>query len=293
MWLSFMPALSAQELNCEVEFNTSQIEGTNKQVFETLKQAVADYMNTTRFGQAIFAPNEKVDCRMYFTIKEYDGGKMSGDLQVQATRPVFNSTYTTTVLNFKDTAIEFEYQENEPLIYSDNNMESQLTAILNYYACLILALDCDTFAPRGGNDYFDRLQRIVQMAQSSGEKGWRAFEDTRNRTAVLSVFTDNATSGVRDLLYRYHLKGLDVMALTPDKGRAEITSSLEEIKKLYDVAPMSVGLALFRDAKLDELVNIYSQAPESERRSVAELLRPIYPTDSERIEKILNPEKSR
>lgn len=285
--------MSAQELACEVEINASQVEGTSRQVFETLQQAIADYMNTTRFGQAIYAPNEKVDCRLYFTIKEYDGDKMTGDLQVQSTRPVFNSTYTTTLLNFKDTKIEFTYQENEPLIYSTNNMESQLTAILNYYACLILALDSDSFAPRGGDEYYDRLNRIVQIAQSSGESGWRAFEDTRNRSAILSVFTDKATSGVRDMLYQYHLRGLDAMALTPDKGRAEITSSLQAVKDVYDVAPMSVGLALFKDAKLDELVNIYSQAPESERRAVADILRPVYPAEKERIEKIITPDQTR
>lgn len=277
---------AAQELNCQVTFNTDQIEGTNKQVFETLQQAVSEYMNTTVFTNAQFAANEKIDCRMFFTIKEYKDDTFTGDLQVQSTRPVYNSSYTTTLINFKDTKLEFTYRENEPLVYSVNNMESQLTAILNFYAFLFLAVDFDSFAPNGGEPYFERLQQIVQMAQSSGESGWKAFEDTKNRSAVLSGFTDAATSGIRKLLYDYHRTGLDNMSVSVDKGRAAVTESLGEIEKIYKAAPMSVMLSMFKDAKFDELVNIYSKAPAEERSKVYNLLQPIYPTEEKRLEEI-------
>lgn len=277
---------AAQELNCQVTFNTDQIEGTNKQVFETLQQAVSEYMNTTVFTNAQFAANEKIDCRMFFTIKEYKDDTFTGDLQVQSTRPVYNSSYTTTLINFKDTKLEFAYRENEPLVYSVNNMESQLTAILNFYAFLFLAVDFDSFAPNGGEPYFERLQQIVQMAQSSGESGWKAFEDTKNRSAVLSGFTDAATSGIRKLLYDYHRTGLDNMSVSVDKGRAAVTQSLGEIEKIYKGAPMSVMLSMFKDAKFDELVNIYSKAPAEERTKVYNLLQPIYPTEEKRLDEI-------
>lgn len=267
-------------------FNTDQIEGTNKQVFETLERAVSEYMNTTVFTNAQFAANEKIDCRMFFTIKEYKDDIFKGDLQIQSTRPVYNSSYTTTLLNFKDTKLEFTYTENEPLVYSVNNMESQLTAILNFYAFLFLAVDFDSFSPKGGEPYFERLQQIVQMAQSSGESGWKAFEDTKNRSAVLSGFTDAATSGIRTLLYNYHRTGLDNMAVSVDKGRAAVTESLGEIEKIYKAAPMSVMLSMFKDAKFDELVNIYSKAPAEERSKVYNLLQPIYPTEEKRLEEI-------
>lgn len=293
IWILSFAAAWAQELNCHVEINSSQVEGTNKQVFETLQSAINDYMNTTQFGNAQFSPNEKIDCRLFFTIKEYDGEKMTGDLQVQSTRPVFNSSYTTTLINFKDSKIEFTYQENEPLIFSVNNMESQLTAILNFYAYLFLAVDFDSFSRHGGNVYYDRLAQIVQMAQSSGETGWRAFEDTKNRSAVLSSLTDNSTSALRDMIYEYHRLGLDEMALSPDKGRAAITSSLKALKGVYEGSPMSVGLSMFKDAKLDELVNVYSKAPQAERDEVFELLSPIYPTDANRLEKIKTPDTRR
>lgn len=286
-------SLPAQELNCQVEVNTDAISGTNKSVFETLQAAINDYMNTTTFTPAQFAANEKIDCRLFFTLKEYgDDGIAKGDLQVQSTRPVYNSGYTTTLINFKDTKIDFAYALNEPLVFSENTMESNLTAILNFYAYLILAVDFDSFSPRGGQAFFDRLETIVQLAQSGSETGWKAFEDTKNRAAVLSAFTDLNTAMIRDLNYTYHRLGLDEMSLTPDKGRQRITAAmLENLKKVYDNAPMSVGLSLFKDAKLDELVNLYSKAPQEERDKVFQLLQPIYPTENSRLAKIKKPDE--
>lgn len=278
--------LGAQELNCNVEINTSQVQNVNKQVFETLQSAINDYMNTTKFTGAQFNANEKIECKLFFTIKEQNDTKITGDLQVQSTRPVYNSTYSSTILNFKDTKIEFEYQENEPLVFNENNMESNLTAILNYYAYLIIALDFDTFGPRGGDPYWERVDQVVRMAQSSGESGWKQFEDTKNRAAVLSAFTDPATSTLRDMLYNYHRKGLDEMSVSPDKGRSQITQSLDALKAVYDVAPMSVGLSLFKDAKLDELVNVYTKGTQDERDRVYELLYGLYPTEQTRLDMI-------
>lgn len=160
---------------------------------------------------------------------------------------------------------------------------------MNYYANLFLALDFDSFSPLGGQPYFDRVASIVQMAQGSGEVGWRAFEDTKNRSAVLSSYTDAATSGIREMMYNYHRKGLDEMATSPDKGRAVITESLKALQKIYQTAPMSVALSIFKDTKLDELVNIYSGAPDSEREDVYNLLKDIYPTETERLDQIRNP----
>lgn len=275
-----------QELKCQVEVNSSKIEGTNKSVFESLQTSISDYLNETKFTTHTFSPNEKIECRFFLTVSEYKDDHFKGELQVQLSRPVYNSTYTTTLLNFKDNKIEFDYKEGDPLIFNETTMDSNLTAILNFYALLFLAIDYDSFSPNGGQSFFDRAASIVQMAQSSGEVGWRAFEDTKNRSAVLSTFTDSNTSGIRSLNYNYHRKGLDEMVTSPDKGRAVITENLKEIEKVYKNAPMSVALSMFRDAKLDELVNLYSKAPETERKDVYDLLQPIYPTETERLEKI-------
>lgn len=275
--------VSAQELNCQVEINSDQLQGTNKSVFETLQQSVNDYLNTTHFTNMQFASNERIECRFFLTVKEYADNVLKGDLQVQSSRPTYNASYTTTLLNFKDTRIEFQYQEGEPLVFSTNSMESQLTAILNFYAYLIIALDGDSMAPRGGEEQWEQLRMIVQFAQSAGEPGWKAFEDKRNRSAILDVFVNPSTNAVRDMLYKYHRQGLDEMALSPDKGRAQITESLSTLQKVYDHDPMSVFLAMFMDSKLDELVNVYTKASQTERDKVVEILQPLYPTEMKRI----------
>lgn len=277
---------SAQELQCQVEVNSSSVEGTYKGVFDNLQQSISEYFNDNKWTNAQFMPNEKIECRFFLTVKEYTDDKVKGDIQVQLSRPVYNSTYTTTLLNFKDTKVEFDYREGDQLIRNDNNWDSNLTGILDFYAYLMLALDFDSFSPKGGQPYFDKASSVVQMAQSSGEIGWRAFEDTKNRSAVLSSFTDSNTAMIRDMAYQYYRKGLDEMVTSPDKGRATITESLKAIGEVYKNAPMSVALSMFRDAKLDELVNIYSKAPQTEREEVYELLQPIYPTDTDRLEKI-------
>ena len=278
--------LGAQELNCSVEINTDKISGTDKNVFTTLQTAIAEYMNNNQWGNAQFMVNEKIDCKLFFAMSSIDGIKMSGTLQVQSTRPVYNSSYTTTLINFKDNSIEFDYQENEPLVFSDNNMESNLTAILNFYAYLILAVDFDSFSPNGGDYYYEKAANVVAMAQSSGEKGWKAFEDNKNRSAGLSAVTDNPTKAIRTLMYDYHRKGLDEMVLSPEKGKSVITKSLGILKQIHDVSPMSVALSMFKDAKLDELVNVYSKSNQTEKQSVYELLYPLYPTERERLDKI-------
>lgn len=277
---------AAQELNCNVEVNTSSIEGTYRNMFDELKQNITEYFNENKWTNAQFSPMERIECRFFLTVKEYADDKIKGDIQVQLSRPVYNSTYTTTLMNFKDTKVEFEYREGDQIIRNDNGWNGNLAGILDFYAYLFLALDFDSFSPRGGQAYFDKAASVVQLAQSSGEIGWRAFEDTKNRSAVLSSFTDSNTGMIRDMSYQYHRKGLDEMVTSPDKGRAAITESLKAIGEVYATAPMSVALSMFRDAKLDELVNLYSKAPQNEREQVYELLNPIYPTDTERLNKI-------
>lgn len=276
----------AQELNCTVEVNAQKIEGGSKSVFQTLQEAMSEYMNETRFSNATFSNNEKIDCRLYLTVSEYTDDRITGDLQVQLSRPVYNSTYTTTLFNFKDNRISFEYREGEPIIFNATTIDNNLTAILNYYAYLFLALDFDSFSPMGGDPYYERAASIVQAAQSLGEIGWKAFEDPKNRSGVLTSFTSPSTSSYRQMLYDYHRKGLDEMVTSPDKGRASITSSLSAIENVYKADPMSAALSIFRDSKLDELVNIYSKAPQTERDLVYKLLQPIYPSENERLDKI-------
>ena len=283
---------TAQELNCTFEVDSKKVKNANKDIFNTLKEAVNEYLNTTVWTDAQFAVNEKIECKMFLTVAEYDesSGRMKGDLQIQSSRPVYNSTYTTTLLNFKDTKIEFNYDNNEQLVYNEQEMQSNLTAILNFYALFVIALDFDSFSLNGGDPYYEKLGNIVRMAQGSGESGWKAFEDSKNRSAILSAFTDKQTAGIREVFYNYHRLGLEQMVTSVDKGRATITQQLDVLKSIYDVAPMSVCLSMFKDAKMDELVNIYSKANSTEKEKVYETLYPLYPTETERLKRIKNTE---
>lgn len=282
--------VNAQEFRATVEVNSQKVEGTNKSVFESLQESLNSYMNETQFSNAVFSPVEKIECRFFFTISEYDDDRMKGDLQIQLIRPVYNSTYTTTLFNFKDTKIEFNYRDGDPVIYNSQQPDNNLTAIMDYYANLLLGIDFDSFSSRGGQPFFDRAQSIVQLMQSSGEVGWRTFDDTKNRSAVLNTYMDSNTAAIRDMNYQYHRRGLDEMVTSPDRGRQQITEAIKAIQNVYETAPMSVALSIFRDSKLDELVNVYSKAPESERNDVYEMLQPIYPTESTRLNQIKNPE---
>ena len=282
----------SQELNCKVEINADKVQNVNKEILNTLQSAISDYMNTQKWTDAQFGTNEKIECRLYFTINSYDEPNISGDLQIQSMRPVYNSSYTTTIINFKDTKVEFQYELNQPLVYSDVNWESNLTGILNFYAYLIIAMDFDTFSMNGGDAYYEKAANVVRLAQSEGESGWKAFEDPKNRSSVLSAFTDKTTSGIREIMYNYHRKGLDEMVISPDKGRAMITQTLSTLKSVYDLAPMSVCISMFKDAKLDELVNVYSKGTTTEKDNVFELLKTLYPTENNRLKKIKEESKS-
>ncbi|MBQ9554815.1 MAG: DUF4835 family protein [Muribaculaceae bacterium] len=278
----------ATELFCEVEVNSDKISNGSKDIFNELKQAVTDYMNTTKWTNATFGTNEKIYCKLMLTLSSWDNstGAMEGDLQIQSQRPVFNSSYTTAVINFRDTKVKFFFETGQQLVRSELELQDNLTAILDFWAFMIIGMDFDTFELKGGDPYYEEAAKVVRLAQNTGETGWKAFEDNNNRSAVLSAFTDNATSPIREMLYDYHRMGLDQMALTVDKGRSNITHTLENLAKIYDVAPMSVCLAMFKDAKLDELINIYSKANMTEKESVYEMLYQVYPSETNRLDKI-------
>ena len=276
------------ELNCEVEVNHDKVSNANRELFNELKEKVTEYMNTTKWTDATFSTNERIYCKLMFTISSWDvnTGMMKGDLQIQSQRPVYNSSYTTTLINFKDTKVDFTFDTGQQLDYSELEMRDNLTAILNFWAFMIIAIDFDSFALNGGDPYYEKAAQVVRLAQNSSETGWKAFEDNTNRSAVLNAFTEKKTEAIRQMLYDYHRIGLDQMVVTVDKGRATITHTLENLAKIYEVAPLSVCLSMFKDAKLDELINVYSKANMSEKEAVYEMLYQVFPRETTRLEKI-------
>lgn len=278
----------ATELNCEVEVNSDKITSGSKEIFNELKQSITDYMNTTKWTNATFNTNEKIVCKLMLVVNSYDlsTGDLQGELQIQSQRPVYNSTYTTALINYKDTKVRFHFETGQQLVFSEMDMEDNLTAILNFWAYMIIAMDFDSFELKGGDPYYERAAQIVRQGQSSGESGWKPFEDNTNRNAVLSAFTDNQTAPIRQIMYDYHRMGLDQMVVTVDKGRSAITHTLENLSKIYEVAPMSVCLTMFKDAKLDELINVYSKANTTEKEAVYEMLYQVFPSENNRLEEI-------
>lgn len=290
----FSLQVKSQELNCTVTVNSSKIESADTDLFKTLEQSITEYMNDRKWSNAQIAVNERIECKIYLTVNSVEDTRYNCDIQIQASRPVYNSSYTTTTLNFKDTECSFTYQEYEPLVFNENMFENNLTCILNFYAYLILGIDFDTFSPKGGELFFQQAEKFVMMGQGSQEAGWDAFGNNRNRAAIIAAFTEERTASYRELLYIYHRKGFDEMSVSVDKGRKNITDAIKnQLKSIYDTNSMSVLLPMFCDSKLDELVNLYSEAPQTEREEVYKILSNLYPTEEQRLSQLRKGKENR
>ena len=265
------------------------VQGTNRAVFEDMQKAIMEFMNSQQWTTNIFNAEERIDCNIMINISEMIGSdEFKGTIQIQSRRPVYNSSYNTTMFNYQE-SINFRYVEYQPLIYNPTSIESNLIAVLSYYAFVILGYDYDTFGSRGGQQYFQKAQDIVNMAQSSSnrETGWSSFDGTRNRYWLVENMLNEYHASLRTCMYQYHRRGLDVMADKPEEGRAAIASSLEQLQRLFRQRPNSFALLLFMDAKRDELINIFTPSPSIEKGKVVNLLTEIDPSNSDKYQKIL------
>lgn len=286
-------ALSAwsqvSELNAKLSINSSKIQGTNKEVFNTLQRALNEFINNKKWTNAKFSPNERIDCAFTMIVNTLEDNKFSCELQVQARRPVYNSSYTTTIFNFRDTQLDFQYTEMEPLEYSETTLQSNLTATIVFYIYVILGIDFDGFSPKGGSVFFQQAQQILTLAQSEPSwNGWKAFENDRNRHALITALTENQSEGYRQFWYDYHRKGLDEMAANADRGRTNILEALPALTALKSARPNSILLQVFSDTKLDELVAIYSKATTQEKQTGYKTLSNLYPGQTNRLESLRN-----
>jgi hypothetical protein len=287
MWLFLVAAMLAQssEVNARLTINSDKIQGTNKQIFTTLQTALNEFINNKKWTTATLALNERIDCTFTIILNEMTDDHFVGEIQVQARRPVYNSAYTTTIFNFRDTQFDFEYTEFEPLEYTENTLESNLTATIVFYIYTILGLDFDSFAPKGGTAFLQEAQHIVTLAQSQmGWSGWKAFDSDRNRHALATALTENNSDSFRQFWYDYHRKGLDEMAANADRGRTNIIAALPALATLKNARPNSVLLQIFSDAKLDEIIAIYSKATTQEKQEGYKMMSNLYPAESIRLE---------
>lgn len=267
-----------QELNAQVNINHKQIQGTDISVFEELKNKITEFLNTTRWTDLQYLPQERIQCTFNLTINKHIIAENSFEavLIVQSIRPVFQSMYTTTVFGLTDGNFNFEFREHEPLHFRIEQLDNDLTALLAYYAYLLIGLDMDTMSPKGGEAALQQARTIANNASNlvRSAKGWRPFMDHRNRHAIITDYLDGALEPMRILNYRYHREGLDLMAANPDRGRAIITEVLPLLIEAHSNKSLSRLPIIFTDYKRDELVNLYKgKATDTEKRTVVDLLK--------------------
>ncbi|MTK52189.1 DUF4835 family protein [Paludibacter sp.] len=281
--------ISAQELRCRVQVNSSLIQGTNKQIFTTLEKELNELMNNRKWSNATYTSNERIECSLVITIKNYSGGdSFNGELQVQARRPVYNSTYFTTLFNFRDQNFNFNYIESQPLETNERQTSNNLIAMLYFYGYIILGYDADSFSRLGGSPFFHRAEEIANAMQSSSETGWKAFESEHNRYALINGILDEKLRPVRELYYDYHRLGLDIMAENADNGRAKIASSLMVLRQANNDRLYNIAITSFLDTKIDEIADIFSNGQPKEKSDVYALLLDVAPSMQKRFEKIQN-----
>ena len=277
----FMPVkASAQELSPTLTINTSKIQGTDKDVFKSLEGALKQFLSNQVWTDYHFAENERIQCNFNLTVNKYESqsGKMSCELTVQSSRPVFGSTYNTTVFNFRDTEVEFTYTEQDRIEYSPGiTPDNNLTAIMAYYCMLIIGLDFDTMSLNGGTDILRQVENIAASSQSLGG-GWRSFDTNANRYSIINDYMNGNLSMFRKLQYNYHRLGLDDMTANADRGRATITESLNLLMQAKQARSTSALPTLFTEIKKNELISIYSAGIDKEKQQVKELLNLINPS---------------
>ena len=280
----------AQELQVKVNINHSQIQGTDASVFDNLQQTLEQFINDRQWTALQFQENERIQCTMNITVTKYvrEENTFECTALIQANRPVFNSSYTSTLYNNRDAQFNFQFAQFDQLNFNDETIDNQLTALIAYYAYLIIGLNLDSFAPMGGTDILQRCMYLVNNAQDLGFPGWKSFEDSRNRFAIINDYLDEQMKPFRQLQYDYYRKGLDEMANNAERGRTEISTALEtNLKKAHENKPLSLLPQIWTDYKKDELVNIYrGKGTQKEKQSINELLMSINASQSSSWEKI-------
>ena len=268
-------AVCAQELNAKVIINRSQIQGTKGSIFETLEKALNAFVNDRQWTKLQYKENERINCTFSITLVKHNEAENSftGNLTIQSTRPVYNSSYSTTVYSIKDGDFNFKYQEHDKLEFRSDQIDNNLTAMLAYYAYLIIGMDLDTMSPMGGTEILQLSEEIANNAQNLGYTGWKAFDDGKNRFAVINDYLDGALEPLRQFNYDYYRKGLDIMANNTEEGRTAITQAIALLQTAHKNKPLSSLPLVFTDFKRDEFVNIYkSKGTSQDKETVYNIL---------------------
>jgi hypothetical protein len=273
-----------------ININTDKLSGSNKKVFETLQNALYEFVNNRKWSNFNFKQEERIECTMMITMNDQmNADEFKGTMNVVVRRPVMNSAYNTVLLNTIDKNIQFKYVEYQPLDYSDGTFTSNLTSVLAYYCYTVLGFYFDSFSPSGGSPFFEKAQDVVNSAQNSSDPGWKAFESEKNRYWIVNNYLNSANVGLREFAYRYHRLGLDQMYEKVDQGRAVTSEGIEILQKIYNAKPNLYSLQLIFDAKRDEFVNIYAdqRVAPMDKANIVNILKEIDPANSSKYQAIL------
>jgi hypothetical protein len=281
--------INAQELNCQVQVLSQQIAGSDKSAFVALQTAIYEFMNNRKWTNESFKLEERIDCSILINLTDRIGtDEYKGTFQIQSRRPIFKTSYNSVLINFNDQDFQFKYIENQPLEYNENTFTGNLTAVLAYYAYLVIGLDYDSYALNGGTPYLQKALAISNNAQDAAEPGWKAFESNKNRYWLINNLLDASFVPLRECYYNYHRKGLDVMVDNKEGGRTAISESIENLKKVHGIKPLSFNMQVFFNAKSDEVINIFSGAFTDEKAKIVNTLNEIDPTNANKYAKITN-----
>ena len=283
-------SINAQELFCNVRVNSSQVQTSDRKVFQTMQKEIYEFINNKIWTSVNIDNEERIECTIMINISnKISNDQFEGSIQIQSTRPIYGTSYKSTLFNYLDNDVKFTYVEYQSLEFSESTHLSNLTSIIAFYVNIILGLDFATFSEDNAYEYFNKAQKIVNNAQNAREKGWKAFESDKNRYWLVNDLMDQRYSNFHTCMYRYHITGLDQLAENPEDARLEITEALESLKSIYRQNPNAFILKLFFDAKSDEIINIYSEAFPNEQARIIKTLVEIDPTNSTKYDAITRP----
>lgn len=279
----------SQELNCSIEVVAPQIQRSDKRIFETLKSSIYELMNNTRWTNDVYANEERIECSILINISEQiSTDEFSGTIQVQSRRPIYKTSYNTVMFNYSDNEFQFKYMEFQPLQFSLNTFNSNLTSVLAFYAYMIIGFDYDSYALNAGTSYFQKAQTIVANAQNTPEKGWKAFDGNKNRYWMVENLLSQTFAPLRQAYYNYNKKALDIMVTDMEAARNEMISTIENLKTLHKLKPSSFNVQIFFTAKSDEIVEVFSKSFPDKKAKIVPLCAELDPGNNSKYQKIMS-----
>ena len=282
-----MLMVKAQELNALVTINSDKIQSSNKQVYQTLQTALTEFINQKQWTNKTYKVQERINCAYTIIINEQNGNNFSASLQIQATRPVYNSSYATPLLNINDTNFNFKYNEFDPLLYNPTTYDSNLVSVIAFYTYVILGVDADTFAAKGGQKYLKQAENAMLQAQSNGESGWQNQIGKQNRYALIDSLLSEKFAALRAIYYEYHRNGFDTFAEDKDRAKQVIETAVLQLEQLHNITIGNYMIRIFLDAKSDEIVSVFSDGrPSSNQQKLRTMLDKIAPTYEDKWKKI-------